>query len=134
MAPVCASTLEKPSSWCPFTHLPNSSFIVSTIIDLKLVNIHGTSFSQIPYECPPSINNIFMCASFFPCLFASFIFIGHFFRGLAGACVNPKVFFQTLFLCIHLLVQLLTHFLTDFSKTWFNISPKYALPVILFSA
>ena len=62
------------------THSFNSIFIVSTIIDLKLVDIHGMSFSQIPYKCPPSINNIFTRMLFF--LFLSFIFIAHFFVGL----------------------------------------------------
>ena len=37
------------------------------------------------------MNIIFTRASFFP-LFVSFIFIAHFFRGLAGAYVNPGIF------------------------------------------
>ena len=48
----------------------------------------------------PSI--IFLRARRFFFFFVSFIFIAHFFRGLAGACMNPRSF---LFLCIHLFVQ-----------------------------
>ena len=34
------------------------------------------------------MNEIFTCASFF----VSFLFIAHFFRGLAGACLDPGSF------------------------------------------
>ena len=120
----------------------NSTFIVSTIIDLRFFPIDHTAFPQAPYKLTPSINNIFTCASFFSLflilsLFLSFIFIVHFFVGLwglGGACVNPGSFFQILFLCIHLFVQQLTYFLMDFSQTFISTSPMYALPVILFSA
>ena len=44
----------------------------------------------------------FICGSHF--FFLSFIFITHFFRGLAGACVNPGSYFQTFFLYKHLFV------------------------------
>ena len=51
MAPIRAPMLKKPSLWHPFTRLLNSStFIVSTIIDLKLVDIHGTSFLCVSYN------------------------------------------------------------------------------------
>ena len=48
--------------------------------------------------------------------------------------MNPGKFFQTFFLCIHLFVQYLSHFLMDFSQTCISTSPMYALPVILFLA
>ena len=42
----------------------NSTFMVSTIIDLRLVDIQGTSYLHSPYKRPPSINNIFKLVSF----------------------------------------------------------------------
>ena len=56
-----------------------------------------------PYKILPS-TKIFLTRPsffffyFFLSLFLSFIFISHFFRGLAGAFVNPEVFFK-LFFC-----------------------------------
>ena len=92
-----------------------STFIVSTIIDLKLVDIHGTSFLCVSYKVPPSINNISTCASFFS-LFLCFIFIAHFFVGLREP---RKYFFQTLFM--HSLCSPITHsFLDGFQPNLFQ--------------
>ena len=35
-----------------FTKQIASTFMASTIIDLKLVDIHGTSLPYAPYKCP----------------------------------------------------------------------------------
>ena len=66
-----------------------------------------TSSSRVAYKPLPPIKNIFTRASFFfSCLFVClFHFIAHFFRGLAGAYVNPGRF--SLF--VHSLVCPITH-------------------------
>ena len=45
---------------------------------------------------------------FYVAVVFSFIFIAHFFRGLAEACVNPESFFNS-HLFVHSLVCLITH-------------------------
>ena len=81
---------------------------MSRIVDLKLVEIIFLSSLYAPYKGLPSINNIFTYASFFSCLFH---FHHTFFRGLVGACVNPRSF--SLF--VHSLVCQITHsFLNGF--------------------
>ena len=125
MAPVCAPTLEKPSPLAPihlFAKQIVRTFIVSRIIDPKLVQIIFTCFSHVPYKALPSINNIFMCTLFF--FFLSFSFSLHTFCGLG----EPRRF--SLF--VHSFVCQMTHsFLTDFSQTCVSTSPMYALPVIV---
>ena len=80
------------------------------ISDLKLFDIHGTSFLHAPYKLLPPSQNIVGARRFFS-LFVSFIFIAHFFVGLreflcgfAGVLRESRKFFQTLFLYIHLFV------------------------------
>ena len=90
-------------------HYTNSTFIVSTIIVLKLVDIHGTSFLCVSYKGPPSINNIFTCASFFffVCFFVSFS--SHTF---SWAYVSPgNIFSNSLFM--HSLCSPITHSFLD---------------------
>ena len=86
-------------------HYTNSTFIVSTIVSQQLVQIVFTSFLFERYKGLPSINNIFTHVSFFSSLFLCFIFIAHFFRGLAGACVDPGIFSQF----VYSLVCAITH-------------------------
>ena len=81
----------------------NSTFIVSRIVSQQLVQIVFAGFLFECYKGLPSMNNIFTCVFFY--LFLCFIFITHFFRGLAGACVNPRNF--SLF--VHSLVCPITH-------------------------
>ena len=55
---------RKPSPWHLFIHLlTNSTFNVSRIVDLKSLDIHGTSIPHAPYKLP-SIKNIFLLLSF----------------------------------------------------------------------
>ena len=94
-------------------HYTNSTFTVSTIIVLKLVDIHGTSFLCVSYKGRPSINNIFTCASFF---FSLFLCLFHFhrtlFRGLSWAYVSPgNIFSNSLFM--HSLCSPITHSFLD---------------------
>ena len=121
--------LKKPS---PGTNLPiyltNSTFIVSTIIYPKLMQIVFTGFLFGCYKGLPSMNNIFTCASLF-------LFHFHFhrilFRGLVRACVN----LGSLSYFVHSLVCPITHsFLDGFQPNLVHHFPKHALPVILFSA
>ena len=83
-------------------HYTNSTFIVSTIVSQQLVQIVFIGFLFGHYKGLPSMNNTFTRVSFFSCLFH---FIAHFFRGLAGAYVNPGRF--SLF--VHSLVWPITH-------------------------
>ena len=104
MAPVRAPTLKNHflNTKSP-VYYTNSTFIVSTIISQQLVQIVFTSFLFGHYKGLPSMSNIFTRASFF--LVWLFHFIAHFFRGLAGAYMNPKSF--SLF--VHSLVCPITH-------------------------
>ena len=72
----------------------NSTFIVSTIASQQLVQIVYISFLFGCYKGLPSMNNIFTRTPFFlfVSMFLCFIFIAHFFRGFAGACMNPGSF------------------------------------------
>ena len=84
----------------------NSTFIVFTIVSQQLVQIVFTGFLFGDYKGLPSLNNIFTRISFFSnSNYSNFIFITHFFRGLAGAYVNPRRF--SLF--VHSLVCPVTH-------------------------
>ena len=74
-ARLCA---YRPSPWYQFARL--LSFIVSTIVYSRLVGIVLTGFLYAPYGGLPSINDIFMHASFF----------SNFLHGLAGACMGPR--------------------------------------------
>ena len=99
-----------------FTHsliyYTNSTFILSTIINLKLVDIHGMSFLCVSYKRPPSTKNIFMCASFFS-NHSTFIFITHF----SGACVNLR----SISLFIHSICSPITHsFLNGFQPSLYR--------------
>ena len=80
-----------------------------------------------------SPQKIFTQQSFF-----YFFLLFHFHHTLfSWACMSlfePRKFFQTLFLYIHLFVKLLIHFFMNFSQICISTSPTYALPVILFSA
>ena len=77
------------------------------------------------------IKGFFLEYNFYACI-VFFLFLFHFhhtlFRGLAGACINPKNF--SLF--VHSLVCPIIH--SFLSQTWFSTSPMYTLPVIVFSA
>ena len=90
-------------------HYTNSTFIVSTIVSQQFVQIVFTGFLFGRYKGLPSINNTFTHASFFSNSNSTFIFIAHFFRGLAGAYVNPGRFF----LFVHSLVCPITHLSLD---------------------
>ena len=79
---------------------------------------------HLTYIRLPSINNIFMHVSF---ILVSFIFITHFFRGLAGACVNPGIFLNSLF--VHSLLCQITH--SFLSQTCVSTFPMHALSTIL---
>ena len=138
MAPVSCAHARKTIPMAPihpFTKKMVRTFIVSRIVDPKLV--------QIIIVLPVFHMHLIKC--FFPsitflrthCFFSSTFFHFHctLSRGLAGAYVNPRSFFQTLF--VHSLLCQTTHsliFLMDFSQTCVSTSPMYALSVILFSA
>ena len=96
MAPIRVPTLKKPSLWHPLTHL--LKLIVSTIINLRFFAINHTTSPHVPYKCPPSINDIFTCASFLLCFFHVHCTLFH---GLTEACVNLEVFSNSPF--VHLL-------------------------------
>ena len=108
-----------------------STFIVSRIIDSKLVEILFTNSSYVAYKVAFCHQQHFTHSSFF---LVSFIFIAHLFCGFAGACVNPgSIFSNSLF--VHSLVYQITHsFLNGFQPTSISTSSMYTLPVILFSA
>ena len=74
----------------------NSTFIASIIVYSKLVQIVFTGFGYGHYKGLPSSIK-FYALVIFSCLLVSFIFIAHFFRGLAGACVNPGSIFSNSF-------------------------------------
>ena len=126
MASVRAPTLEKPSFYRQSTHLLNkinSTFIVSIIFSLRLVQIIFIGSSHGHYKGLPSMNYIFTCTSFFSslfvCLFLSFS--SHTFHGLARAYVNPGSF--SLF--VHSLVCPITHsFLDGFQPTLVQYFPQ----------
>ena len=110
MAPVRAPTLEKPS---PGTHSlvykTNSTFIVSTIIDLRFFSIDHTAFPQAPYKLSPSIKNIFTRTSFFSNSSNS---------SNSGAC-ERKFFSNSLF--VHSIVCAITHlFLNGFQLNFYQ--------------
>ena len=66
------------------------------------------------------MNNIFICTLFFSNFNFTFIFIAHFFHGLAGAYVNPGRF--SLF--VHSLVCPITHsFLHGFQPNLVQLFP-----------
>ena len=99
----------------------NSTFIVSTIIDLRFFAINHIAFPQAPYKLTPSINNIFTHASFFSLFLILYFFHFHctLFRGLAGACVNPESFSNSLF--VHSFVCTITHlFLNGFQPNFYQ--------------
>ena len=81
--------------------------LFEAINNLKFIEI-GSAILLIsqPYKVLPFTTKIFKRQLFFFLSFylSSFSFIVHFFRGLAGACMNPGSFFQTFFLYIHLFV------------------------------
>ena len=109
MAPVSAPMLEKSSLWHLFTPL---LIVPSRIIDLKLFDIHDTSFPRAPYKLLPFIKNILGAHGFFLCFY-----FFHFYRtltcGLAGAYVNPRFFSNSLFVD-SLLCQITHSFLNGF--------------------
>ena len=59
-------------------------------INPKLIEIGSAILLIRPYKVLPVTTKIFMQHRFF---FLSFIFIAHFFCGLAGACMNPRNFY-----------------------------------------
>ena len=88
----------------PFTEQIVATFIVSTIINLKLADIHSMSFLCASYNGPPSINNNFTCGWFF----SLFHFHRTLFCGLAGAYMSPgNIFSNSLFM--HSLCSPITH-------------------------
>ena len=93
---------------------PNSPVYwrISTFIDRrinipKLIEISSAILLIQPYKCFPVTTKNFMRQSFLSFFLSSFIFIAHFFRGLAGAFVNPGSFLNSLY--IYSLVCLITH-------------------------
>ena len=99
---VCPCSRNHPLNTNSPVYYTNGTFIVSTIVSQQLVQIVFTGFLFGHYKGLPSINNIFTCVLIFS---SAFIFIAHFFRGLAGAYMNPVIF--SLF--VHSLVCPLTH-------------------------
>ena len=73
VVPVCSPTLKKASPWYQLLiYSTNSTFIVSIIVYLKVVQIVFTGFGYGHYKGLPFINNIFTLVSFFlVCLFLS---------------------------------------------------------------
>ena len=116
---------------CWFTKQPNSTFMVSTIINLKLVDIHGISFPHGFLAINVLLPSITFCACivFLVCL----IFIAHFIVGLTGVYVNCGIFFQTL-LYVFTLFSNNSLISQCISAKLVSTSPMYPLPVILFSA
>ena len=94
MVPVHASMLKKPSRGTySLVYQTNSTFIISRIVDSKLVEILFTNTLQLMASCH---QQHFTHASF--CFFRFFHFHRIPFRGLAGACVNPgSIFLNSLF-------------------------------------
>ena len=79
-----------------FTKQMVHTFIVSRIVDSKLVQISFTCFLYAPYKVLPSINNIFTCTSFFLCFhFLSFSL--HIFSWACGSLHEPWKFFKLSF-------------------------------------
>ena len=89
---------QKPSPW--LIYKTNSTFIVSTIIDLKLIDIHGTSFPHSPYKLLPSTKHNFTHMSLFLILLLILLsFSSHTFSWACGSlymCESQKF----LYLCI----------------------------------
>ena len=101
---VRAPTLEKPSPWHQFTRLLNKWYL--HCIQNRWLEACPDRFPQfcarlIKGFLPPKT---FLCVRRF---FLCFIFIAHF-RGVAGACVNPRsIFSNSLF--VHSLLCQITH-------------------------
>ena len=121
----------------PGTHLliyqTNSTFTVSTIINLKLVDIHGMSFPHMLYKLPPPlITFLYTRHFFFLCFFVSFSL--HTFLWTCRILCEPRKYFSNS-LFAHLLAYPITHsFLNGFQQTCVVFSSMYPLPTILFSA
>ena len=113
MTPVRAPTLKKPSTWHQFTRLLNKWYIHCVQNHWpELVQIVFACFSYAPYSGLPSINNIFMCASFFlVCFFVSFS--SHTFSWACGSLHEPQKFFSFCAFMITCLSNNSTHFVTD---------------------
>ena len=110
MAPIRAPTLENhPPGTHSLVYKTNSTFIVSTIINLRFFVIDHTAFLQAPYKLPPSIKNILHARRFFLIILLSFS--SHTFCG--SLCKPRKFFSNSLF--VHSLVCAITHlFLNGF--------------------
>ena len=102
---MCPRSKNHPVNTSSPVHYTNSTFIVSIIVSQQLVQIVFTGFLFGRYKGLPCMNNTFTHVSFFSNSNSTFIFIAHFFRGLAGASVNPGRF--SLF--VHSLVCPITH-------------------------
>ena len=96
----------------------NSTFIVSTIFNLRFFAIDHTAFPQVPYKLPPSINNI-MRVSFFS-FFLILSFSSHTFLWACGSLYEPRKFFSN-FLFVHSFVCAITHlFLNGFQPNFYQ--------------
>ena len=69
-------------------------------LDHTVSSTYDTGFLFGHYKGFSSMNNTFMRALFFSNSNSTFIFIKHFFRGLAGAYVNPGRFSLCAFTCL----------------------------------
>ena len=89
MAPIHSFTKQLVPSMYQESLTRNRFISMARVFRTRLIN---SFFHQ---------KNVLGARRFFSC----FIFIAHFYRGLAGACVNPGRFFFKLFLCIHFFVK-----------------------------
>ena len=134
---MCPRSKNHPPGTHSLVYKTNSTFIVSTIIDLRFFAIDHTAFPQALYKLPPSINNIFTRTSFFSLFVSNSFFHFHrtLFRGFPEACVNPRSFFKFSF-CAFICLCNNYLFLNGFQPPNFyqHFSHVCPLPVILFSA
>ena len=103
----CAHARKNPPGTHSLAYKTNSTFILSTIINLRFFAINRAAFPQAPYKLPPSINNIFMRVLYFFFLSNTFF---HF---------HPEVFSNLLF--VHSFVYAITHlFLNGFQPNFYQ--------------
>ena len=118
LAPIHPFTKQMVPSLCPES------------LSRSLSQSSSPVLCKRPIKCfLPSIKLLYARRLFF---FVSFIFIAHF-RGLAGACVNPRSFFQTLLFVHSLLCQITHSFLIWILAKLVSALPLY-LRIILISA
>ena len=74
---VCTSLKCYPTGTLSLIYQTNSTFIVSTLIDLKFIEIGLTAFLYVPYKVIHSTKIFLKVCCFFPSV-SFFIFITHF--------------------------------------------------------